>query len=130
MAPADSPAPKGGDAIPVIASASGNSTSAATPSASSSLSLTPGIVSAFQAFFVVLLPPHDVVVVELEGLLATSHPLREVGVEGGVVLGVEVFAIFLAGQTGMTVRRDDQVAIGATRRDVAHRFAPSTDRSS
>ena len=38
MAPAESPAPKGGEAMPVMASASANMTSAVTPSASSSLS--------------------------------------------------------------------------------------------
>ena len=38
MVPAERPAPNGGDAIPVIASASANMTSAETPSASSSLS--------------------------------------------------------------------------------------------
>ena len=38
MEPAESPAPKGGEAMPVMASASANMTSAVTPSASSSLS--------------------------------------------------------------------------------------------
>ncbi len=38
MAPAERPAPNGGEAMPVMASASANITSAVTPSASSSLS--------------------------------------------------------------------------------------------
>ena len=47
MAPANRPAPNGGDAMPVMASASANSTSAATPSASSSWSRTPGSKAPF-----------------------------------------------------------------------------------
>ena len=93
------------------------------------------VVGALQALFVVGLPAHDVVVVEGQRLLAVGGPLGQVLLEGREVPAVEVGAVVLAGQAGMPVGRDDDVAVARRGGDVvgrglAHRFAPSTLRSS
>jgi lactoylglutathione lyase len=51
-------------------------------------------------------------VVELERLLAIRVALGQELVEGGEVLAVEVRPVLLARQAGVTVRRDDQIALG------------------
>ena len=81
------------------------------------------VPGAAQALLVVGLPPHDVVVIHLQLLVAVGVALGQVLVELTVVGRVEVGPVALAGQAGMGVGGDDQVA-------VAHRFAPSTERSS
>src|SRR5262249_22752999 len=106
IAPAESPAPNGGDSIPVIASASGKITSPATPSASSSLSR-----CSPQPLLVRRLPLVDVVVVELQRLVAVRRPFGQERVEGVEVPGLEVWPVFLTGQSGMAVGRDDEVAL-------------------
>ena len=82
------------------------------------------VPGAAEALLVVGLPAHDVVVIHLEQLVAVGVPLGQVVVELRVVGRVEVGTVALGGQAGMGVGRNDQVAV------VAHRFAPSTERSS
>ena len=81
------------------------------------------VPSPAQTFFVLGLPAHYVVVIHLQRLVALLVPLGQVLVELGVVGGVQVGPVPLGGQAGVRVGGDDDVA-------VAHRFAPSTERSS
>ena len=81
------------------------------------------VPGAAQTLFVLGLPPHDVVVIHLELLVAVGLALRKVLVELRVVRGVEVWPVLLTVQPGVGVGRNDRVA-------VAHRFAPNTERSS
>ena len=82
------------------------------------------VPGAAQPFLVVGLPTHDVVVIHLEQLVAVGVPLGQVLVELRVVGRVEIGPVALRRQSGVGVGGDDQVAV------VAHRFAPSTERSS
>ena len=118
------PAPNGAELPPSTASASGKITSPTTPSASSSLSRRGRVPAAREALFVLgepllleLLVAHD-----LE-LLSHRLALGEVRVERVEELRVEVGAVLLVGQAGVTVRRDDHVAVG--HRDLCYSDDPS-----
>ena len=71
-----------------------------------------GVEGAAEALLVVALPVHDVVVIELQRLLAAGVTLGEEVVERAEVPGVEVRPVLLARQPGVAVGRDDQVALG------------------
>ena len=83
-----------------MASASANMTSAVTPSASSSLSRSVDVPGAAEALLVVGLPPHDVVVIHLQQLVAVGLALGQVLVELRVVPLLEIgpVALGLAGR--------------------------------
>ncbi len=71
-----------------------------------------GVEGTPETLFVVGLPAHDVVVVELQGLVPVRVDLRQVVVEAPVVALVEVLPVALGGQPAVGVRRDDRVAVG------------------
>ena len=79
--PADRPAPNGGDSMPVMASASGKITSADDAVGVHLLVALLGVERAAQTLLVLGLPARDVVVVELQGLVAVALPLGEERVE-------------------------------------------------
>ena len=127
--PAESPAPNGGDSMPVIASASGKITSAATPSASISLSRCSASYAPRRPSSCVGLPVGDVVVVQLHLLVALRVALGEELVELRRGTATSRYGRYSShGSPACASAEMIDVALVATSRSVLP--CPSTDRSS